>query len=63
MYLDNIKPTNSNKKWIDIDIKGRSLHTLVLKEAVAKFRIFSGHDCLGHRLKRMNLIDSDMCFV
>jgi len=44
MYLDNVKSTNSNKRWVHIDIRGRSLLTLERKEDVAKFRIFSGHD-------------------
>ena len=47
--------------WIDIDIRGRSLHMLERKKVFAKFRIFSGHDCLAHHPKRMNLIDSDIC--
>ena len=46
-HLDNVKSTNSNKKWVDIDIRGRSLHTLERKETAAKFRIFSGHDSLA----------------
>jgi hypothetical protein len=58
VYLDNVKLNNRNKKWVDIDIRGRSLHTLELKEAVARIRIFSGHSC--HH-KRMNLTDSDIC--
>ena len=32
MYLNNVKSTNSNKKWVDIDIRGRSQHTLECKE-------------------------------
>ena len=63
MYLDNGNSNYSNKKWVYIDIRGRSLHTLEHKEAVAKLRIFSGHDCLAHHLMRMNLIDSDICFL
>ena len=51
VYFDNAKSTNSKKKWIDNYIRGRSLHTLECKEAVAKFRIFSGLDCLALHLK------------
>ena len=54
VYLYNVISINSNRKWVDIDIRGRSLHTLEHKEAVAEFRIFSGQDCLAHHLKRMN---------
>jgi hypothetical protein len=39
------------------------LYTLEGKEAVAKFRIFSGHDCLARHLKRMNLIGLDICVL
>ena len=47
IYLDNVKSTNSNTKWVNIDeISGRGLHTLECEEVIAKFRIFSGHDCL-----------------
>ena len=49
MYLDNVNSTNSNRS-VDIDISSRSLHTLEHKEAVAKFRIFSGHDCIAPHL-------------
>ena len=45
-------------KRVDSDIRGRSLNTLELKEAIAKFRIFSEYDCFAHYLKRINLIDS-----
>ena len=62
VFLDNVKATNSNKKWVDIDIKGRSLHILERKEVLTKFRIFSEYDyLLAHHLKKMNLIDSDIC--
>ena len=44
VYLDNVKSTSSNQKWVDIDVRGRSLHTLDCKEAVAKLRIFSEHE-------------------
>ena len=56
----NFKSTNSNRKWEDIDINGRSLHTLERKGAVAKFTIpiFSEYDCLTHPLMRTNLIES-----
>jgi hypothetical protein len=37
VYLDYVKSTNSNKKWVDIDISDKSLHALECKEAVAKF--------------------------
>ena len=60
VYLDNVNSTNSNKKWVDIDVSGRSLYTLEHKMAVAKFRIFSAQDCLTHHLMRMNLIDSNI---
>ena len=39
MYLDNVKLTDSNKKWVNIDIRGTSLHTLKHKEAVVNFTI------------------------
>ena len=48
-------PPGGCEEWIDTVIRGRSLHTLEHKEAVAKFRIFSVHNCLVHHLKRMNL--------
>ena len=57
VYLDNVKSTNNNKKWVDIDKRG-SLHTLECKEAVEKFVIFSGHECLDLHLKRMKRINS-----
>ena len=63
VHLDNVKSTNSNRKLGDIDIRGRSLHTLERKEAVEKFIIFSDHNCLAHHLKRMNLIDPDICVL
>ena len=63
IYLDNVKSTNSNKKWVHITIRSGSLHTLEHKEAVAKLGIFNGHDCLMHHLKRMNLIDSVICRI
>ena len=50
----------NHKKYIDIDIRGRRLHTLEVKGAVAEFRVFSGLDCLAHHIKRMNLPDSDI---
>ena len=28
VYLDNVKSISSNKRWVDIDISGRILHTL-----------------------------------
>jgi hypothetical protein len=58
--VDNVKSTNSNKKWIDIDI---SMHTLECKEAVTKFKILGRHEYLAHHFKRMNLIDLDICFL
>ena len=63
VYLENVKSTNTNKKWVDIDVRGRSLHRLKCKEGVAKFSIFGGHDCLVHHLKIMNPIDSDTCVL
>ena len=61
VYLDYVKSTDSNKKWIDVDIIGRSLHTLERKYSVAKFRLFSGHDCFAHNFKGMNIIGPDIC--
>ena len=58
-YLDNVKLNNGWKRWVDID-SGKSLHILEHKVVIAKFKIFGGHDCLAHHLKRMNLIDSDI---
>ena len=58
-----VKSTYSNKKWVDIDIGGRSLDSLEHKEALAKLRIFSGHNCLAHHFKRMDLIESDICVL
>ena len=34
VYLDSVKSTNSNKKWTDVDISSRSLHTLECKEVL-----------------------------
>lgn len=31
------------------------------KEAVAQFRLATGHDCLPHRLARLGIISSDIC--
>ena len=56
VYLGNDKSTNGN--WVDIDISGRTLHALEREEAIAKFRILSRFDFLGHHLKGMNLTDS-----
>ena len=33
------------------------------KETVAKFRILHGHDYLTHHLKKMNIIDLDICVL
>ena len=57
VYLDNVKSTESNKKWAHIDIRGRNPNTLEHKEAVAKFRLFIGYDGLAHHHKTMNLTD------
>ena len=63
VYMDSVKSTNNYKKWLVIDISSRSLLTLKRKEVVAKFRIFSEYNCLAHHLKRMNVIDSDICVL
>ena len=57
VYLNSVKSISSNKKWVGIDVSGRSFHTLEYKEAAVKFKIFNEHDCVAHHLKRMNLID------
>ena len=49
------------KQWVDIDISGKSLHTLEHKEAIAKFRIFNGHAVLLITSREWKLLTQDIC--
>ena len=60
-HLQAIKTTYKDKKWINIVKENRTLCYLVCKEAVAKFRILTGHNCLAQHLHRIKVLDTDSC--
>ena len=44
------------KQWEKAEKLAKQMKLKGLKEAVAKFRLMSGHDCLPHHLYRLGML-------
>ena len=48
-------------KWEEAEELAKQMKLKECKEAVAKFRLMSGHDCLPHHLYRLGMYPSSSC--
>ncbi|GFS92692.1 uncharacterized protein LOC103523915 [Nephila pilipes] len=52
---------NKKKKWQHIQNTWKIYNLRPRKEAVAHFRLITGHDCLGEHLYRIGVLDTNIC--
>jgi hypothetical protein len=51
------------KTWEEIDELAAEIKSKGRKEAVAKFRLMSGHDCLAHHLHKIGIYQTSRCVL
>ena len=57
----NNQATAKGKQWEKAEGLAKQMKLKGCKDAVAKFRLMSGHDCLPHYLYRLGMYPSSSC--
>jgi len=60
---DNLINKSKDKKWQNIHNTWKKYSLKPRKEAVAHFRLATGHDCMAEHLNRIGVMDSSSCTI
>lgn len=62
-FLKEARALGSERRWKCIENEWQHNKNKPRKEAVAYLRLGTGHDCLAAHLKRIHVLDSDLCVL
>ncbi|GFU27768.1 hypothetical protein NPIL_552531 [Nephila pilipes] len=59
--IDNLNVICKDTKWQDTQNTWKTYNLRPRKEAIAHFRLMTGHDCLEEHLNMIDVLDTNMC--